>query len=159
FQNLDATQNASIAIGNHGGYPSSPHNFPFNGLVDELSVYNRALTAGEVLGIDKAGSSGKIISPIAVSNPSVVDGSGGATTPVPFTIPRTGSLSGSLTVNWATADDTAVAGTDYVAASGSVTFADGQATQTVQVTTLDNGNVNPTLDFKLIATPAGGTAV
>ena len=29
-------------------------------------MYNRALTAGEVLGIYKAGSSGKVISPIAV---------------------------------------------------------------------------------------------
>ena len=132
---------------------------PFNGLIDELSVYNRALTAGEVLGIYKAGSSGKVISPIAVDDPSVVDGSGGATTPVTFTITRTGSLSGSLTVNWATADDTAIAGTDYVAASGTVTFAPGQATQTVQVTTLDNNNLNPNLDFKLIATPAGGTSI
>jgi hypothetical protein len=58
FQNLDPTQNPSIAIGNHGGYPSSPHNFPFNGLIDELTVCNRALTANEVLGIYKAGTSG-----------------------------------------------------------------------------------------------------
>ena len=62
-------------------------------------------------------------------------------------------------MNWTTADDTAIAGIDYVAASGSVTFADGQATQTVQVTTIDNNNLNPNLDFKLIATPAGGTSV
>jgi hypothetical protein len=159
FQNLDPTQNPSIAIGNHGGYPNSPHNFPFNGLVDELTVYNRALTPGEVFGIYKAGSDGKVLSPISVDDPSVVDGSGGATTPVTFTITRTGSLSGSLTVNWATADDTAAAGTDYVAASGAVTFADGQATQTVQVTTLDSNVPKANVDFKLIATPAGGTSV
>jgi hypothetical protein len=159
FQNLDPTQNPSIAIGNHGGYPASPHNFPFNGLVDELAVYNRALTQGEVLGIYKAGSSGKVISPIAVSNPSVVDGSGGATSPVTFTITRTGSLSGSYTVNWTTSDDTAIAGTNYTAASGTITFADGQATQNVTVTTLDDGNPNPNLEFKLIATPSGGTSV
>ena len=93
------------------------------------------------------------------SDPSVVDGSGGATTPVTFTITRTGSLSGSLTVNWTTADDTAIAGTDYVAASGTVTFAAGQATQTVQVTTLDDNIPEPNVDFKLIATPAGGTSI
>ncbi len=118
-----------------------------------------ALTPGEVLGIDKAGSSGKVFSPIAVDGPSVVDGSGGATTPVTFTLTRTGSLSGSLTVNWTTADDTAIAGTDYVAASGSVTFAAGQATQTVQVTTLNSNVPKPNVDFKLIATPAGGTSI
>ena len=157
FGPLDPTQKPGVGIGNSNDLAN--YNVPFNGLIDELSVYNRALTSGEVLGIDKAGSSGKVVSPIAVNNPSVVDGSGGATTPVTFTITRTGSLSGPLTVNWATADDTAIAGTDYVAASGTATFADGQATQTVTVTTLDNNNLNPNLDFKLIATPSGGTSV
>jgi outer membrane protein assembly factor BamB len=157
FGALDPTQQPGVGIGNSNAL--SNYNVPFNGVIDELSVYNRALTPGEVLGISKAGSDGKVFSPIAVDGPSVVDGSGGATTPVTFTITRTGSLSGSLTVNWATADDTAIAGTDYVAASGTVTFADGQATQTVQVTTLDNNSPKPNIDFKLIATPAGGTAV
>jgi hypothetical protein len=157
FGPLDPTQQPGVGIGNSNAL--SNYDVPFNGLIDELSVYNRALTPGEVLSIYKAGSSGKVISPIAVSDPSVVDGSGGATTPVTFTITRTGSLSGSLTVNWATADDTAVAGTDYIAASGAVTFADGQATQPVTVTTIDNNNLNPNLDFKLIATPVGGTSI
>jgi hypothetical protein len=154
FQNLDPTQNPSIAIGNHGGYPNSPHNFPFNGLIDELAVYSRALTPGEVFGIYKAGSSGKVISPISVSDPSVVNGSG----PVTFTITRT-NTSGSLLVNWMTADDTAKAGTNYTAASGAVTFADGQATQTVTVTTLNDATPEPNVDFELIATPSGGTSV
>lgn len=157
FATLDPTQEPGVGIGNSNALDN--YDVPFNGLIDELSVYNRALTPGEVLDIYKAGSSGKVISPIAVDNPSVVDGSGGTTTPITFTIARTGSLSGSLTVNWTTADDTAIAGTDYVAASGTVTFADGQATQTVQVTTLDNNNLNPNLDFKLIATPVGGTSI
>jgi hypothetical protein len=157
FGPLDPTQQPGVGIGNSNAL--SNYNVPFNGLIDELSVYNRALTSGEVLGIDKAGSSGKVLGPIAVDFPSVVDGSGGATTPVTFTITRTGSLSGSLTVNWTTADDTATAGTDYTAASGTVTFADGQATQTVQVTTLDTNVPKANVDFKLIATPAGGTSV
>jgi len=157
FGALDPTQEPGVGIGNSNALDN--YDVPFNGLIDELTVYNRALTPGEVLGIDKAGSSGKVISPITVDDPSVVDGSGGATTPVTFTITRTGSLSGSLTVNWTTADDTAKAGTDYTAASGTVTFADGQATQTVQVTTIDNNNLNPNLDFKLIATPVGGTSI
>jgi outer membrane protein assembly factor BamB len=157
FGPLDPTQEPGVGIGNSNALDN--YDIPFNGLIDELTVYNRALTAGEVLGIARAGSSGKVISPIAVSNPSVIDGSGGATTPVTFTITRTGSLSSALTVNWTTADDTATAGTDYVPASGTVTFPAGQATQTLQVTTLDNNNLNPNLDFKLIATPVGGTSV
>ncbi len=57
-----------------------------NGCGFAARVYNRALSASEVLDIYKAGSSGKVFSPIAVSDPSVVNGSGGATTPVTFTI-------------------------------------------------------------------------
>jgi outer membrane protein assembly factor BamB len=157
FATLDPTQEPGIGIGNSNALDN--YNIPFNGLIDELSAYNRALTSGEVVGIYKAGSGGKVISPVSVDAPSVVDGSGGATTPVTFTLTRTGSLSGSLTANWTTADDTAIAGTNYVAASGSVTFADGQATQTVQVTTLDDNTPDPNLDFKLIVTPVGGTSV
>jgi WD40 repeat protein len=158
FRDLDPASNPSIGIGNHGGYPNTPHNFPFNGLIDELSD-NRALTAGEVLGLYKAGSDGKVFSPIAVDSPSVVEGTTGSTAPVTFTITRTGSLSGFLTVNWTTADDTATVADDYVAASGQVIFADGEATKTVQVMVNGDSAIEPNETLKLIATPAGGTAV
>jgi hypothetical protein len=156
FATLDATQNPSIGIGNVNG---TTINQPFNGLIDELSVYNRALTPGEVLGVYKAGSSGKVISPVAVGNPSVIEGAAGTTQAETFTITRTGSLTGSLTVNWTTADDTAKAGTDYVGAAGSVTFADGQATQAVNVTVNGSNTDGPNKDLELIATPSGGTSV
>jgi outer membrane protein assembly factor BamB len=145
-------QNSPFYIGRIPG--SLGDSRQLNGLVDEVSVYNRALTSSEIQGIYKAGSSGKVQSPIAVTGSSVVNGSG----PVTFTITRT-STSGSLTVNWTTADDTATAGTDYVAASGTVTFADGQATQTVPVTTLNDTTPEQNEDFELIATPSGGTSV
>ncbi len=158
FGALDPTQQPGVGIGNSNAL--SNYDIPFNGLIDELSVYDRALTAGEVLGIYKAGSSGKVVSPITVSDPSVLEGAAGTTTPLTFTITRTGSLTGSLTVNWTTADDTAAtANSDYVAASGTVTFAAGQATQTVQVTVIGDNIPEPNEDFKLIATPVGGTSI
>ena len=40
------------------------------------------ITAGEVQGIYKAGSDGKVFSPISVDNPSVIEGATGTTTPV-----------------------------------------------------------------------------
>jgi hypothetical protein len=158
FADLNGARNPGIGIGNRGGYPGTPYNSPFNGLIDELSVYNRALTPGEVLGLYKAGSDGKVFSPIAVDGPSVVEGSTGTTTAVTFTIQRT-NASSALTVNWATADDSATAGSDYLSASGQVTFGVGEATQTVPVTvTGDNtGEANET--FRLLVTPAGGTAI
>jgi hypothetical protein len=158
FGPLDPTQQPGVGIGNSNAL--SNYDVPFNGLIDELSVYNRALTAGEVLGIAKAGSSGKVSSPIAINNPSVVEGAAGTTAPVTFTVQRTGSLSGSLSVNWTTADDSATsANADYVAASGTLLFADGEATKTVQVTVNGDNTVEPTESFELLVTPAGGTAV
>jgi hypothetical protein len=152
FATLDPTQEPGVGIGNSNALDN--YDVPFNGLIDELTVYNRALTANEVLGIYKAGTSGKVISPITVTGTSVVNGSG----PVTFTITRT-NTSGSLTVNWTTADDTAKAGTNYAAASGTVTFLDGQATQTVTVTTLNDTAPEPNVDFEVIATPTGGTSI
>jgi len=36
FADLDPASNPGIGIGNDGGYPNTPHNFPFNGLIDEF---------------------------------------------------------------------------------------------------------------------------
>lgn len=58
------------------GYPSSGIIFgtgqaPFNGLIDELAIYRRALSAAEILALRQAGSPGKCkIAPTIVSNPA-----------------------------------------------------------------------------------------
>src|SRR5205823_976257 len=129
FRDLDPVSNPGIGIGNTGAYPTTPYNYPFNGLIDELSVYNRALTAGEVQGIYSAGADGKIKSPnyFAADYPSVLEGPAATTTPVTYTIRRVGSLAGQAVVNWTTADGTATAGSDYVAASGQIVFQDGES--------------------------------
>ena len=89
YGDLHPESNPGIGIGNTGGYPGTSTNIPFNGLIDELSVYSRALTPGEVMGIFKADSDGKISGPIIVNNPSIVEGSTGTPTPMNFTIQRT----------------------------------------------------------------------
>ncbi|HEX4793056.1 MAG TPA: S8 family serine peptidase [Humisphaera sp.] len=53
-----------------------------------------------------------------------------------FTVSLDAPLTSSVTVDYATADDTAVAGTDYTATSGTLTFAPGVTTQTVTVPVL-----------------------
>src|SRR6266404_4176780 len=47
---LDPASGAGVGIGNHSGQPG-PLNYPFKGLIDELSLYNRALSATEIQGI------------------------------------------------------------------------------------------------------------
>ncbi|MGC3959828.1 MAG: LamG domain-containing protein [Verrucomicrobiota bacterium] len=56
---LDPAYEPAIGIGNHGG---TFHQFPFNGLIDELGIYNRALNSNEIASIVVAGSAGKCTS-------------------------------------------------------------------------------------------------
>ena len=56
FRDLDPASNPGIGIGNHGGYPATPHNYPFNGLIDELKLYDVALTGAEVSDIYRLGT-------------------------------------------------------------------------------------------------------
>ena len=146
FGPLDPTQQPGVGIGNSNA-PSN-YNVPFNGLIDELSVYNRALTPGEVFGIYKAGSSGKVISPIAVDGPSVIDGSGGATTPITFTITRSGTGAAS-TVYVSTAPGSASTGDFAVVDKLAVEFAAYETTKTVKVNTYVDNLTEGTESFTL----------
>jgi hypothetical protein len=57
------TNNAPVTIGTGGCSP-------FNGLIDEVSLYNRALSSNEIAAIYAIGASGKCLgSPIIVTNP------------------------------------------------------------------------------------------
>ena len=49
------------------------------------------------------------------------------------TVNRTGSSAGTVSVDYATADGSALAGADYTSTSGTLTFADGETTKNVLV--------------------------
>ena len=59
------------------------------------------------------------------------------------TVTRTGSAVSNATVNFATADGTAFAGTNYVATNGVLSFAPGQLAESFAVRILDDGVTNP----------------
>ena len=93
-----------------------------------------------------------------------VNENGGSVT---ITVNRTSGSSGSVSVNYATANGTATAGSDYTAKSGTITFAAGVISQTVSVPILDDavyeGNETFTITLSnatggaTIGTPASGT--
>ncbi len=64
---LDPNLQASVTIGNVNG---TSYNFPFNGLIDEMSVYSRALNQSEIQGIYTAGATGKCLAPIILVEPT-----------------------------------------------------------------------------------------
>lgn len=76
---------------------------------------------------------------------------------VPLTLRRYGSAAGEASIAYATADGTAVADTDYVSASGTVTWADGDvADKTVNITLVDNALVQSTRTFTVQLSDATG---
>lgn len=69
---------------------------------------------------------------VSISDAVVVEGDGGARNAV-FTVTLSKAVGLPVTVNYATADATASAGSDYQAASGTLTFAAGQTSRTISV--------------------------
>jgi hypothetical protein len=71
---------------------------------------------------------------LSVNNPSVAAAS--TATTLDFTVSLTSATPNPVTVSYATSNNSAVAGTQYTAATGSLTFAAGTTVQTVPVTVL-----------------------
>ena len=152
---LDPAQNPGIGIGNSGAFPNTSYNFPFPGSIDEMSLYNRALTAAEVQNLYDAGSGGKCdaLPSLAVNNPTPV-AEGSASTPgaVTFNVTLSFPITQPVTVNYSTADGAtngATAGSDYIAASGTLTFAPGETSKTVRVNFIGDDVIEPDETFFL----------
>ena len=82
-------------MGNNSSQPGS-FNYPFTGLIDELSIYSRALSPDEILSIVHADSAGKClagVSPSITSQPADAAGAVGATVTFKVTAAGTHPLS------------------------------------------------------------------
>ncbi len=77
---------------------------------------------------------------ISTSNVSVTEGNSGTVNAV-VTVTLSAASGQTVTVNYATADGSATAPSDYTAASGSLTFAPGQTSRTITI--LVNGDTTP----------------
>ena len=73
FGELDAASNPGVGIGSHGGYPTTPHRFLFNGLIDELKLYDEPLSADQVLADFNAGK-GSLQPAVSINNTVVTEG-------------------------------------------------------------------------------------
>lgn len=57
---------------------------------------------------------------------------------VPITVVRTGGSAGAVSVDYATSDDSATAGSDYTASAATLSFVDGETSQSFSVAILDD---------------------
>jgi glucose/arabinose dehydrogenase len=69
---------------------------------------------------------------LSINNVSVAEGSAGSTNAV-FTVTLSAASSKTVTVNFATANGTATAGSDYVALAGTLTFPAGTTSRTINI--------------------------
>jgi len=76
-----------------------------------------------------------------------------------FTVRLSGASEQTVTVDYATADGTAIAGSDYQAASGTLTFAPGVLEQTIALTVAGDTEVEPNETFLVRFSNASGAAL
>jgi Calx-beta domain-containing protein len=76
-----------------------------------------------------------------------------------FTVTLAPTSGSTVTVDYATADGTGVAGTDYASTSGTLSFAPGAATQPITVTALPRPLGNPPRTFLVNLANPGGAAI
>ena len=82
-----------------------------------------------------------------------------ATVLFPFLVRLSPASTSEVTVAYATADVTAQAGSDYVAASGVLTFAPGEVDKQVFVAVIPDTTVEPNETFHLVLYPPVGAAI
>ena len=75
---------------------------------------------------------------------------------VSFAVTLSAAAGEPVTVDWSTADGTATAGRDYVAASGTLTFAAGETEHTIEVSVLDDAHDEGEETFALHLSNADG---
>lgn len=95
---------------------------------------------------------------ITINDMAQNEGNAG-TTNMTFTVMLSNPSSVPITVDFATADGTATAGSDYTATSGTLTFTPGVTTQTINVPIIGDATVEPNETFfvNLFNTSAGAT--
>lgn len=77
-----------------------------------------------------------------------------------ITIDRIGGTSGTITIDYATSNGTAIAGQDYTATSGTVTFLNGETSKTIFVPVTNDTTDEPAETFNVtLSNPTGGAFV
>ena len=103
---------------------------------DETFTLN--LSMAENAAVSTAWATGTIVDDDAAPELSITGGTAPEGGTIGFTVTLTGSTSRTATIDYATADGTAIADGDYEPVRGSLTFLPGESAKTVKVTLVDD---------------------
>ncbi|MBB3800650.1 outer membrane autotransporter protein [Xanthomonas arboricola] len=95
---------------------------------------------------------------LSIDDVSVIEGNSGTTTAT-FTVSLSTASGQTVTVNYATADGTATAGSDYAARSGTLSFAPGTTTQTVAISVNGDLSVEPNETYRVVLSSATNATI
>lgn len=132
----------------------------YSGKMDDVRLYERALASPDISGLYADGvdaAAAGAVSFAYTSRLASVAESGGT---VQLTVQRALGTTGSASVNYATADGSATAGTDYTQTSGTVSWADGESdAKTITIPVLNDGIVTGNRSFSLALSGASGATL
>ena len=94
---------------------------------------------------------------VRISGGEAYEGNAG-TTLLTFTVTLSAAYDQTVTVNYATQNGTAIAGEDYLATSGMLTFAPGETTKTITVEVLGDTTPEPNETFSVNLSGASANA-
>lgn len=127
-----------------------------NGTLSVSSSAAGSPTLASLSGTGGTASSKPMRLALAAASVTVKEGTGSAM----FVVNRSGSFDGAVSVRYATADGSAVAGQDYTAVSGTLSWAPGDsAAKTITVPLIDDQNVEDKESFTLSLSAPTGNAI
>lgn len=98
-----------------------------------------------------------VLPSLAIAAQTVIEGNG-ASSNVAVTVTLSAATTAAVTVNYATTDGSAIAGSDYTTTTGILTFAVGETSKTISVPVLGDNTVESTEKFNLVlSTPVNAT--
>ena len=95
---------------------------------------------------------------ISVSDASITEGKRGIKY-MTFTVSLSAASTGPVTVNYATQNGSATAGSDYQSQSGTLSFAAGETTKTVRIAIFGDSTIEADESFQLVLSDVTGNAV
>ena len=96
---------------------------------------------------------------LSIADASVTEGDSGESATLTFTVTLAPAATLPVTVDWATSDGTAIAGTDYTAGNGTLTFGTGDESKTITVTVTGDDVDEPNETITVTLSNAPGATI